>query len=265
MLHTYTFGSADGPTVLFLHGGATTSNLWRRVTERMPEVRSVLVDMPGHGHSNHIRWTSLDDTALRLEETMHATLGRLPDHVIGLSLGAYTATRLLKRNPTHFKSALLTGMTGKPMPRAWLMKLFTLLVGGFASSRLLTGISARMMELPDDAKRAFMEDAKSTHGPSARRFLSEIVDLDPAAGVGEITARMLLLSGSKEDKLIVSSLPHLAASFKSASSVQAALLPGLHHAWPLQTPDLAASVFNAHVFGKVLPEELEFVPAAPEP
>ncbi|MEV6275757.1 alpha/beta hydrolase [Nocardia sp. NPDC051832] len=90
------FGPADGPLVVFLHGGGQTRHSWKQTGAKLGAagMRVVTLDARGHGDSqwapdrDYTRATMVADLLAALEQ-----LGATPDHgavVVGASMGGIT-------------------------------------------------------------------------------------------------------------------------------------------------------------------------------
>ena len=75
-------GHDDAPTMVFVHGFTQTGNSWKQVADEFVRSghRCVLVDLPGHGDSSHVR------ADLRLAADMVASVAGAGTYV-GYSLG----------------------------------------------------------------------------------------------------------------------------------------------------------------------------------
>ncbi|WNG18678.1 alpha/beta fold hydrolase [Cystobacter fuscus] len=91
----------DAPTLLFAHGNSSHRGVWRPVARLLPrelDVRSVLMDMRGHGDSEHVHPPAYNpaDHATDLERVArHLAPSRLA--VIGHSAGALAVTAFAAR------------------------------------------------------------------------------------------------------------------------------------------------------------------------
>lgn len=111
--------TAHAPTVLAIHGSASTGKQWRFLTEALAGTARVLApDLPGYG-------TAQDDRADRLTRLSRILLS-CPDRVslIGHSFGGAVALRLANAHPDHVTGVTLydpisvvadeSGMRGMP-------------------------------------------------------------------------------------------------------------------------------------------------------
>ncbi|MBF6073291.1 alpha/beta fold hydrolase [Nocardia beijingensis] len=113
------FGPADGPLVVFLHGGGQTRHSWKKTGARLGAsgMRVVTVDARGHGDSewapdrDYRRQTMVDDLLLVLEQ-----LGE-PAVVVGASMGGITGLLATARPGGEAISALvLVDIVTRPEP-----------------------------------------------------------------------------------------------------------------------------------------------------
>ncbi|MEO6125749.1 MAG: alpha/beta fold hydrolase [Ilumatobacteraceae bacterium] len=95
-----------GPRLVFAHGFTQTGRSWLPVAEQfVADHEVVLVDMPGHGRSSHVR------ADLRLGADLIATVGGEATY-IGYSMGGRFLLHLALAYPHLTRSIALIGATG---------------------------------------------------------------------------------------------------------------------------------------------------------
>jgi pimeloyl-ACP methyl ester carboxylesterase len=219
----------DGPAVVMLHGATVTSRIgWetrlaldergRGVTVDGPTVasvlraagaRTVLVDARGHGHSGHSsdpdRYRG--DAHARDAQAVIDALGVEAVDVVGYSMGAATAARLLGLGEPRLRSVALCGIG------------VHLLEGGD------DGFTERGVEIG----RAFQEDAWD--GPPYLKYYRFSARLDPVHDFGSIGAALIGMEPVPVDRLAAAEVPVLVLNGGKddgdgdAASV-AAMIPG---------------------------------------
>ncbi|WP_346764565.1 alpha/beta fold hydrolase [Rhodococcus sp. HNM0569] len=106
-LHTYTFGTSDGPGVLALHGVTGHGRRWRDLADNhLPEARWIAPDLRGHGRSTFAPPWNLDahvDSVLATLDTYTSE----PVVVVGHSFGAAIALHLAHRAPECVRALVL--------------------------------------------------------------------------------------------------------------------------------------------------------------
>ena len=100
-------------------------------------------DLPGHGRSNHLPWSSLDDTARQVAELIEGRVPARRAHVVGLSLGGVVAHRLLAHRLELLDRVVIDGAGVLPARSVGLWKLGMALVAPFIHRRLVIGVLYR--------------------------------------------------------------------------------------------------------------------------
>jgi pimeloyl-ACP methyl ester carboxylesterase len=102
--------SGDGPPIVFLHGTATDSRVWRTQLDELADGFTVVAwDEPGAGGSSD---PPEDFGLARYADALAAFLAALglgPAHVAGLSWGGVLAQELYRRHPAAVASLILAG------------------------------------------------------------------------------------------------------------------------------------------------------------
>jgi pimeloyl-ACP methyl ester carboxylesterase len=111
----------DGPTVLFVHGGANAGSSWAPLVARLPGFQCVMLDRPGCGLSDRIDPPLADITAI--ESFADAMIPNVLDalelaraHVVSTSFGGYFALRAAAAHPDRIDRMVEFGWTiGAPI------------------------------------------------------------------------------------------------------------------------------------------------------
>ena len=104
--------SGSGPTLLFLHGEATTSD-WSPFHDELAQSFDVVAPVhPGFGGSVLPDWVdAVDDLAYHYLDVM-AALGLVKPLLVGQSLGGWIALQLAVQRPDAFSAVALIGALG---------------------------------------------------------------------------------------------------------------------------------------------------------
>lgn len=247
MLECACVGPDEGPEVVFLHAVGITAWMWGPVVARLPHVRAILVDLPGHGRNHHIHWVSLSDTAERLAEVVdNHCHGEV--HIVGLSLGAYVGMTMLTQRPNAYASAMLSGMHAGSMPRKGLMKALTVAIAPLATRPYFARKTARMHTGEDGDVDGFVAEAVQTSSTAFRRATLDVLDYALPHTIDQVTTRTLVAAGSREHEVILASLDAIAKALPNGRALK---VPGLGHGWSGQDPDRFAQILSNHMAGRV--------------
>lgn len=119
------------PELVLLHGGAQNAHTFDTVAMAL-DTSLVALDLPGHGHSDGVRSTSLDieESAIWVARAI-CQLAPRAEAVVGMSLGGLVAMKLLEIAPELVRRLILIDIT--PGVNAEKAKLITAFVNGPAT------------------------------------------------------------------------------------------------------------------------------------
>ncbi len=107
MLHIESFG--HGPSLVLVHGWGMSGAVWAPVVDDLSGRYTVhLIDLPGHGRSNHMDTEGLD--LVRLADCLSACI---PEQAawVGWSLGGMAVLQLALQNPGQVRRLILVSST----------------------------------------------------------------------------------------------------------------------------------------------------------
>ena len=246
-------GAADGEPVLLLHAGSYSGTMWREITNRLPEFRCILPDLPGHGRSRHENLVSLAQAADCIAERIVNAHGGRPVNIVGLSFGGYVGLMFIARHPDLVKRAMLSGIHIGTIPTPRMMNLMAALMSPLIAVPWIHQRMAASMGVTDPTVVHRSDGTANVSARTFRRVLGLVSDFDVYHLLPEIVVPTLLIAGEKEHITILRSLhdyqrlmPHCVAR----------TVPAMGHARCNQDPDLFAKTLTAWVKGRSLPEEL---------
>jgi pimeloyl-ACP methyl ester carboxylesterase len=253
-LHVDEFGRGNTPSVVLLHGVATSGWMWRRIAEALAGHLNVLVpDLPGHGRSNARPWVSMTDTVAAVADVIRSRCPQQRAHVVGLSLGGNIAVQMAADTPHVVESAIASGVNVLPYPNPTLMRLAGVVMAPFVTSGPMLRATAQGLRVPADDLNDFKAAAKAMAPGTFRRIGAELMTFAIPTSAGRSPCRLLAVAGADEHDLILRSLPELATRFPRG---QQRLAPSVGHGWSGEAPHLFTAMVRAHIAGNPLPDEL---------
>ncbi|MGK6353392.1 alpha/beta fold hydrolase [Parapedobacter sp. DT-150] len=241
------FGDPARPAVLLLHAIGTSGSMWARIVDRLKDrYCCIVVDLPGHGQSRAIPWSTLDRVAADLADLVQGITGGRRVHVAGLSFGAYVGLVMLRRRPHVVESAFLSGLNVLPFPNKGAMRIMGRLIGRLVKTGLLIRMNARILRIPEVDFPAYRDSVRQLDRRAFVRANAEVLEFTLPAAAGGYTPRALFLTGENEHSLILRSLEQLTGAVDGSS---ARLVKGLGHGWSAEAPDLFASALAGWIEG----------------
>lgn len=245
-------GNPNAPALVFLHSMATGQWMWHGQIEHFADYDCYNVDLPGHGGSHGMAWTSFDEAADCVAQLIAEAIPGKPVYLVGMSLGAVVGLHLLIRHPQRIERAVLTGAFAEAPPR-WLIRLQGMMLSVLLSTRLGRQIFARMLQLPAEAMPAYEASIQALSMASLRRMVESIAAYTPPAGLAAVTAPALFVTGEKDVAINRQAVVRLAQQVPGAVGLYA---PGVHHGWNGEAPALFNAMTRAWFSGMPLPAEL---------
>lgn len=237
-------GPESGPLVVFLHAGGVCRWMWEDVLLHAPDIRALLIDLPGHGKSRNIAWRSIADVAGQVEEVIQEVAGDRVCHLAALSLGSYVGAHVLARGRVDCVSAMLSGMHAGAMKRKTLMKIMSALMVPLSNKRFMARKTAQMMVGPDGDIDAYVASATQARTVPLARAVFDVLDFELPPALAQTQARVLFCAGADENDMILSGLDRLAAFVPHGQVMRVA---GGGHGWPGKDPGLFARTLQDHI------------------
>ena len=236
-------GPSNGIPVVFLHAVCVSSWMWEKFLPQLPNVRALLIDMPGHGSSADIPWVSLEQTA---QQVLSIVKDEFKDgaHLVGISLGSYVGLMLLAENPKMFHSAFLSGMHDGGMKKRGLMKMMSLFLAPLATTAFFARKNAASLGIEPGEIDGYVSAASQTKPMAFMRATNDVVDFEMPIGVTEIETKVKFVSGDREHALIRGATDKLAKTAPNGSSL---FVPDGGHGWPSRKPDYFVEQVLQHI------------------
>ena len=243
----------DAPAVIFLHALATSGWMWEQVVKELSDFHCIIPDLPGHGNSRDVQWTSIEDAARDIYEIIrqHAVNGKA--HIVGLSFGAYIGLEVISRYPESVESAMLSGLNILPLPNPGLMNILGWLMSPFIKSDYFIKYNARTLKIPDRYYDKYKQSFLQLNRHSFRNISKELTSYSAPENIAAVKCRTLLLAGEQEAPLIIQSMVRLK---QVMPNVRTFIVKGVGHAWCAEEPGLFSDTVRAWVWNEPLPDAL---------
>ena len=259
-LKTDEYGQAGSPTILFLHGLGVSSWMWQEQIESLQaNYHCLTVDLPGNGESYQAEWRSFADTAVSLANIIRKQATNGQSHVVGLSLGGYSALHLLADFPELVLSSVVSGVTIRPFPDTMMYKLLPRIVSRTTGWNVMISLMTKMMQLPDEVQPLYRRDSKRLTAQTINRIYDEVLNFTLPTGLRQQSPKLLAVAGEKEAKLVLETLP----DFHQLETAVTATVPNARHGWNGEYPELFTEMIEAWFEERPLPAALQIKSKVP--
>ncbi|BBY62457.1 alpha/beta fold hydrolase [Mycolicibacterium helvum] len=246
------YGPADGPTIIFLHGGLMSGWTWEPVVERMQQYRCLVPDLPQYGKSFHQGPFDMGRAANAVAEIIRTRASTGRAHVVGFSLGAQVGVQLLATEPQLVDRAVLSSTVINTLPAVQLTRRLARRLAQTAWFRW-TVIDRFWDERQAADNVDYHDDARLNAGDQLADIAGASAGFTLPRGLGKSQVPTLFVAGSDELRLVRRSAAKLAQSMPNGVERVAT---GMGHDWPLRSPDLFCRTVAAWVCRAPLPPEL---------
>jgi len=241
--------------LVFLHGGGTTHAMWREIVDLLPDYNCVLVDLPDHGESRHVKFKGFEDAASHVVQIIN-NIKAESITLVGLSLGGYIAAAVSAYNLPGVCGIIISGINVDPLPGKWWIVPLSWIMLPFLKVKFVIRSNAKMMGIPESLVAEFMEGATKMNRRAFLKITTEACDYSASQALMTCKSPVLLLAGDKENKVVMTSTRNMP---ERADHVSAYFVSGLGHIWTAQNPPLMAQVIEAFKNGTAMPDELRAV------
>lgn len=250
-------GTDHTKVILFLHGSGAESGMWKEHFAQLSDkFHCIAPDLPGHGKSNQVDWTSLDDVAESLASLIEEK-GKGPVHVVGLSLGGSLIYRLLELHPELIDRALIDGASAVPIKGSFGVIMGVTLVSPMLHWDPVIKVMAKSLDVKDEGFEDFRMNMKTVSRRSFRRAMTQAnkarVDLENC----QIKSPVFFVSGGNESATMHQS--HRILSGKVPGSAYA-WYPGKGHAWMVSDSRTHIQLVRYWLLNSTFPESLVLNP-----
>lgn len=235
-MHLDTFGQADEPPLLLLHGGGVAGWMWEPMRAHLPPHARVLVpDLPGHGRSAAENYTSHHETVDLLARILEDEVR--PATVVGFSLGAQLAVLLAAVRPDLVERVVVISAQAVPLRMVGPTLALLGATAGLAKNESFARLQARELFVPESHMADYLQTSTSLSRATLLTSVEENLRFVPPTGWSTFPGSALILVGAAEKKLMRRSAAALHAALPHSTLE---VVDGCGHGIPLQRPEWLA-------------------------
>jgi pimeloyl-ACP methyl ester carboxylesterase len=248
-LYVHEAGSLQAPTIVFLHGLGGSGSMWQPQLEHLRDYHCLAPDLPEHGKSANIGPFTLADSSQRVAALIRERARNGRASIVGLSMGAAVAIRLLADMPGILDHVMVSGAAVRIDPVFATINRLNDPFIRFLSPDQLTEVMVRIFDIPEQYRGLLLADLRAFKREAFSHFNEELTKIELPRNVKIPT---LITVGQKETFIVKQAAREISRTLPA----KAVLVPQVGHVWNLEAPHLFSATVHAWVTGAPLPKVL---------
>ena len=252
LLYVHETGESNAPTILFLHGGATSGRMWQPQLDDLTDYHCLAPDLPEHGQSHQAGPFTLQGAVESIADLIKELSSTGKANLVGLSVGAAIGLELLQAQPDLVDRAILSGTTpriGSGMK--FFSELFYIPMLKLLPRDRLAKVVMKTGGIPPAYHDQFTSDLQYLNADLFRNVNRAMSQVEIPRGEVPPT---LVLVGEKELGI---SKRHARVICQTVAGTTGKFVKGVGHAWNLEAPDLFNQMVRCWLEDQPLPPELQ--------
>lgn len=252
-------GEENKQSIVFLHGGALGGWMWEKQLEYFNDYHCLVPDLPEHGKSKDVGPFTITDAANQVLDIIEEKTNGKKAHVVGISLGAQVALKMLSKAPKLMDHVVISGALVRQIPQSeFILNVLDYIIRMYMpikNTDFLIKANIRSYNIPKTYFNYLKEATEVINADSLNRILHEnmffkIPDVEKANNP------VLVLAGGKEYDIMKKSAFDLTNALNNAKGY---VVPNMVHTWNLAAPDFFNEVLKAWITDDILPEGLKSI------
>ncbi len=248
-LYVHEAGSPQAPAIVFLHGLGASGSMWQPQLEHLRDYHCLAPDLPEHGKSANIGPFTLADSSQRVAALIRERARNGRASIVGLSMGAAVAIRLLADMPGIIDHVIVSGAAARINPIFATINRLNDPFIRFLSPDQLTEVMVRIFDVPEQYRGLLLADLRAFKREAFSHFNEELTKIELPRNVKIPT---LITVGQKETFIVKQAAREMSRTLPA----KAVLVPQVGHVWNLEAPHLFSATVHAWVTGAPLPKVL---------
>ena len=243
-------GNTEASLIVFLHGGGVSGWMWDKQIEYFNDYHCLVPDLFGHGLSLSTEF-ALNDCA---EEILSLILTKVRGEkviLIGFSLGAQVAIKILSMNPDLVDYSILNSALVRPIPLAnKIIKPTIQVTYRLTKNRIFSKIQAKQLYIDNQMFETYYKETCNMHINNLIKILEENMSFSIPKDFCKSNSKILITVGEKEKKIMKKSVLDI---LEKTSSGKGIIIHKVGHGVSLVQPELFNKIVDAWINDKGLP------------
>ncbi|WP_338750475.1 alpha/beta hydrolase [Bacillus sp. FJAT-52991] len=197
-------GNQELDTIILLHGGGLSYwSLQQQINYLSQKFHVVTPIIDGHGEDGNTTFISIEDSADKLIKYINENHNGKVYAIYGLSLGAQIAIEIISKRKNIVEFAIIESGLVIPMKNITTLSLFMQkILYRLISQKWFAKIQAKTLNIPENMFENYYKDSQSISKQSLINSTYSNGNFYPKEHLKETNAKVLIIVGSKELKIM---------------------------------------------------------------
>ena len=240
--------------MVFLYGGGVSSWMWDKQIQYFNNYHCITIDLPEQGASANSEKFSIQSSAEKINEIIEKTANGKKVIVVGFSLGAQVAIRMLSLNSKLVDYAMINSALVKPsslvrkMIRPTIKLSFPLI-----KNKSFSKLQAKTLYIKKEHFDRYYNENSQMKLDTLIRILEENMSFEIPKNFNKAESKILVTVGEKEKSMIKKSAIGLVSDNPNCTGI---LIPKVGHGISLMDPDFFNQLLENWIQKDTLPKEV---------
>lgn len=211
----YSYGCADLPAIMLIHGGGNSGWLFGRAAELLKDRYYVIVpELDGHGEESSVTYISTEEEADKIIRYINENLGGRLLCIAGISLGSQIAMEVLSRKTEDIGYAFLESGICRPKKASARMMSWRWVIRCMEEMykwKWLVTLQCKYSAWPVSLADRIAADAVAVSTDSNYNMYRTYFNYKIPENLRKTTAKVLLIYGSKEGRMMKKDIQYAAS------------------------------------------------------
>lgn len=256
-LNYQVYGDKNAPLMVFLHGGGVSSWMWDKQVQYFSNYHCITIDLPEQGASTDTEEFSIQFSAEKVNEIIEKEANGKEVIVIGFSLGAQVAIKMLSLNSNLIDYAIINSALVRPnsiirkMIRPMIKLSFPLVKNKFFSK-----LQAKTLYIGQEYFDTYFKESSQMKSDTLIRILKENMSFEIPEAFMKSKSKILVTVGEKEKSVMKKSAIDIVANNSNCTGI---IIPKVGHGISLVNPDFFNQLIKTWIHEGTLPKEVTLI------
>lgn len=252
-LYYQEYGNENASLMVFLHGGGVSSWMWDKQIQYFTSYHCVTIDLPEQGKSKDVEHFSIQNSAEKVIDLIEKIMNGKKVIVIGFSLGAQVAIKMLSMKPNLITNAMINSALVRP--NTFVGKMISpsiKLTFPLISNRYFSKLQSKVLYVSEEYFETYYNESSQMKPDTLIRILKENMSFEIPSDFNKVGSNILVTVGEKEKTIMKKSTMDIVSNNSNCIGI---IIPNVGHGISMLNPNYFNKMIENWLHESVLPQD----------